>query len=427
MRIGLSQIDITPPVGIDLGGYAARIQPSVAVMDTLALRGIYLQDSNEKLLWLHADVIALSGDFVDSFRAWASKELGLPPNRILLSATHTHAGPVTVCLTACGNTDAQYLQRLRESFERAARAAVAKTQACSITTATGECQLAIDRRKKPSAHTDPVVSAVGFRDGAGNFLAVIANYAMHPTSLGHTNRAISSDWPGYAADVFTSKLPGHPIALMTNGACGNINPPKQNVTQEEVRTFGQKVAESVIQKLAMAPNAHPHLRVAVETVPIALDIMSPAEIDAAVDANIAKGAGDLWARQWIEANESWRRTQKQLVQSGRGATVDIELFAIALGPITILAINGEIFSRFTTTLRESTSVPLFTVTYANRAFGYIPTLAAYDEGGYEVEQAHFFYNTFRPKPGALEYLAEHAAELVRSVNLAPDRATSESR
>jgi neutral ceramidase len=415
MKIGIAQLDITPPVGTDLGGYAARTQPSVAVLDMLALRGLYLEHAGEKLLWLHADLIALNGQFVDDFRAWAQRELSLPADRVLLTATHTHAGPVTIQLTACGNEDATYLASLRNSFERAAREAIASTKSCTISYATSECHLAIDRRKKASAHTDPVVTAIGFRGDADNFLATIANYAMHPTSLGHTNRAISTDWPGYAASFLTDKLPGHPITLMTNGACGNINPPKQNIPQAEVRTFGEEVAGSVVEQLASAPTAQPNLRIAVEIVPIPLDALSPAEIDAIVDANLTKGAGELWARQWIQANETWRTTQKQLVLSGAGYHVDIELLAVNLGPISFVAVNGEIFSRFTSMLREGINSPLFTVTYANRAFGYIPTLAAYDEGGYEVEQAHFFYNTFRPKAGSLEYLAERATSLLKSI------------
>jgi hypothetical protein len=74
------------------------------------------------------------------------------------------------------------------------------------------------------------------------------------------------------------------------------------------------------------------------------------------------------------------------------------------------------FSRFTALVREKVNVPMFTVAYANAAFGYIGTEAAYDEGGYEVETAHFFYNSFRPKRGALEMLADRAAGMVQKLS-----------
>ena len=111
----------------------------------------------------------------------------------------------------------------------------------------------------------------------------------------------------------------------------------------------------------------------------------------------------------------WRDTQKALVEKGEGKSIDIELFAIDLGPVVILAINGEMFSRFTAMLREKIAKPLFVVGYANAAFGYIPTREAYDEGGYEVDHAHFFYNSFRPRAGSLEMLADRAVQLIQKL------------
>jgi len=416
MNLGLAQIDITPPVGIELGGYAARVQPSISVMDRLHLRALYLKDETEKLLWLHADVIALDTEFVTSFRAWAKANLNVREEQVLLTATHTHAGPVTVALTGCGNMDETYLRQLRANFESAARQAMAKTEPVRVVYATGECRLAIDRRNKPSAHTDPVVSAIGFKRADNTFAAVIANYAMHPTSLGSVNRAISTDWCGYAADLLSQNLPGNPITLVTNGACGNINPPKQNIDHATLRGFGQTVAQTVLDKLAAAPADDARLNLAREVVAMPMDTMTPEEIDRVIDHNLTQNVGESWAVPWRIANEAWRETQKQLVQSGRGQTLDIELFTARIGPVTIIAINGEIFSRFTEILRRRTGQNLFTITYANCAFGYIPTREAYAEGGYEVEQAHFFYNTFRPKSGGLELLADRAAQLVEKLN-----------
>ena len=96
-------------------------------------------------------------------------------------------------------------------------------------------------------------------------------------------------------------------------------------------------------------------------------------------------------------------------------TTPIDLLAVGIGSIKMLAVNGEMFSRFTDLLRQKTAERLFVVAYANAAFGYIPTREAYAEGGYEVDTAHFFYNSFRPQPGALERLCERAAQQLRSL------------
>src|ERR1051326_8682691 len=91
-----------------------------------------------------------------------------------------------------------------------------------------------DRRGKASAHTDPIVSALGWRRGDGSFIAAVLNYAMHPVALGHLNRLVSADWCGYAAEKLSRELPGRPVVLVSNGAAGNLNPPGVSVAAEQV-------------------------------------------------------------------------------------------------------------------------------------------------------------------------------------------------
>src|SRR5205085_2794595 len=100
--------------------------------------------------------------------------------------------------------------------------------------------------------------------------------------------------------------------------------------------------------------------------------------------------------------------QPSQVVQGYGQTIAaaiiaaLQLQAIRIGDMFVVAVNGEIFSRFTAELRAKTTDNLFVVGYANRAFGYVPTGTAYEEGGYEVDQAHYFHRSFRARRGSLE-------------------------
>jgi neutral ceramidase len=85
---------------------------------------------------------------------------------------------------------------------------------------------------------------------------------------------------------------------------------------------------------------------------------------------------------------------------------------IRLADVWFVAVPAEIFSRFTDCLRQRTGRRVFTIGYANGCIGYIPHAAAYEEGGYEVETAHFFYNRFRVKAGGLELLCDRAAGMI---------------
>ena len=431
MNAGAAEVDITPDFEVELSGFALRPQPATGVLDPIFAKCIYLDDRNGgRLLWVVADVLALEPALVAGFRAWAGRELGLRPEQVLLAATHTHNAPGVIALTAAGQRSERYVQLLRERMERAAHDAVANARPCDVVAASGTLDLAIDRRNQPTRHVDPTVWSLGFRESGGlrraqssrgPFIAAILNYAMHPVSLGHTERRISPDWCGGASASLSgaigSPTGAKPIAIVTNGACGNINPPFHGASREQVFAWGRSVADAVSAALVSAePMDDPKVSVRSITVPMPLDRLEPAAIDAQADRMVNEVAPKtVWPGPFIRAVNNWRDTLKLLVSRDGGRFHDIELQAARIGDLTILAANGEIFSRFTDGLRSASGESnLFVVGYANNAFGYIPTREAYAEGGYEVETAHFFYNSFRPAPGSLEMLRDKAADLLQS-------------
>ncbi|MDQ3439528.1 MAG: neutral/alkaline non-lysosomal ceramidase N-terminal domain-containing protein [Planctomycetota bacterium] len=424
MNAGAAEVDITPDFEVELSGFALRTQPATGVLDPVFVRCIYLDDgSGGRLLWMVADVLALEPALVASFRAWAGRELALQPEQVMLAATHTHNAPGVIALTAAGRRSERYVQLLRERMERAASDAVAAVRPCEVVAASGTLDLGIDRRDQPTKHVDPTVWSLGFREpGGGPFIAAILNYAMHPVSLGPTERRISPDWCGGAsaslAHAVATQDGSKPIAIVTNGACGNVNPPFHGASREQVFAWGKSVADAVAESLASAtPLAEPELIVRSISIPMPLDRLDAATIDAQADRMVNEVAPKtVWPEPFIRAVNNWHETLKSLVARGGGGFHDIELQAVRIAGVTILAANGEIFSRFTDDLRRATGeANLFVVGYANNAFGYIPTREAYAEGGYEVDTAHFFYNSFRPAPGSLEMLCDNAARLVRSM------------
>jgi hypothetical protein len=408
MKAGAAEVDITPEVGVELCGYAARVQPSVGVMDRLFCRGVYLEAGGGRLLWVVLDLIAVPGEVVEGFRSWAGRELGLRGDQVMVSATHTHSAPATIQLNAAGRRDERYMRRLPGLMQEAARQAVGRLEACEIVTAEGECGVANDRRKTRTALVDFRTLGVGFRRADNTFVATVLNYPMHPVALGHVNREVSPDWPGYASEAMAG-LPGRPVSLVTNGACGNMNPPAEGWSRDQVRELGRAVAESVRPTLAGARAAKDDLRTKAVRVAVPLEVLTPARIEEAAAAELAKiGRDHPWFRPIRDAIETWKLAEKP-------ATVEIELHAVRLGGVTVLGVNCEMFAHFTECLRAKVGPGVYVVGYTNGAFGYVAHSAAYDEGGYEVDSAHFFYNSFRPVRGALEMLCERAAGLIESM------------
>ncbi len=426
MILGTSQIDITPQAGVELSGFAARTQPSTGILDHLFARALYLVCGREKLLWIHCDLVGFDRSIVREFRRWTARELGLGDAQVMLSATHTHAGPCTIHLREAGEYDAAYVEFLLARLRDAARAAVNRPAECEIVAVEGHLDLAVDRRRRASAHTDPRVAALGFRRADGNFAAVMMNYAMHPVALGPTNRLISADMSGQAADVLAQQLTGSPLVLMTNGACANLNPPAENVAPARVREWGGRIAHSVASLLrTAAPCPEPKLQLGRRILSLPLDVLDAAGINRVADkALLAPEPIAQWGDKYRRVVEHWRATLLGNAGPNRNGHNEAELFGICLNGIILLGANAEVFSEFTDMVRARSQRKVYLIGYANGDVGYLPTRAAYAEGGYEVEVAHMFYGGFRHQAGALELLAAAATDLVNGFESNPHNSRS---
>ena len=91
MRIGFSKVDITPPIGTELGGYAGY-RPSSGVHDPLHCRAVLLEQDG--LLYALVAVELMCVDEALYLRiAQAVQDLGITSERLLVCAIHTHAAP----------------------------------------------------------------------------------------------------------------------------------------------------------------------------------------------------------------------------------------------------------------------------------------------------------------------------------------------
>jgi neutral ceramidase len=420
MKVGISHIDLTPAPGVELSGFAIRTQPSTGVLDPLFAKALYLEDGRERFLWVHCDVIGFEPEMVAAFRRAVKKSSGLDESRVMLSATHTHSGPATIRLRECGVYDPAYTEKLLQCLCEVAEAAWSRTEACSVVAAGASIDLAIDRRKKADAHTDPRVGAVGFRREDGTWIAVLMNHAMHPVALGAKNREISADIPGQAAEALARALPGNPVVLVTNGACGNLNPPEANVGFSQVRKWGEGIAAAIAGPLKAAPcGTSQRLDVRCRRMALPVDMLIGAEIDAfAQQALLKPSFHAAWGDRFRRAVEHWQSSMHQAETAGRNAaTREVELMVVTIGEVSFVGVNAEVFSRFTALVRRASDRSVYVVGYANGVLGYLPSELAFAEGGYEVDAAHFFYGGFRFKAGALEQLALEAAELIDDVGL----------
>jgi neutral ceramidase len=416
MKCGVSQVCITPPVGVELAGFVARQQPSIGIHDDLYARALYLEEAGERLLWLHADLLAFERDHAGRLRRALAEELGLHERQILFSATHTHSGPGTLLLREAGAVDANYMAQLDQRLRQAAHHALAHPVDVTLRFVEASSHLGVDRRVPgPHAHADPALPVLTFQDSAGNYVAVLANYAMHNVALSADNRYVSADIAGAVAYVTQVNLPGRPVVLFTNGACGNINPPAESVDFAVSRHFGHYLGQAALYAAQTAATAYPGptLSSALDMVDLPLLIPSADEVETEYERALSNDVSDSPVGEKIgRAYRAWHDETLALLAAGAApCCVTVPVQVVRIGPVTFVALGGEVFSHMAVVLRAALGPHTYVVGYANGDVGYLPHRAIYAEGGYEVEMAYKFYGHFMVAPGGFEALADRAVAL----------------
>src|SRR5512135_3284502 len=94
-RVGLAAVDITPPLGLWMGGYAARKEPARGIAQPLHAKAMAVQDpGGRRAVIVTLDVLGLTGPVADRMARAVRLRHGLPRERLVLCCSHTHSGPI---------------------------------------------------------------------------------------------------------------------------------------------------------------------------------------------------------------------------------------------------------------------------------------------------------------------------------------------
>lgn len=428
---GVARSDITPPVGVDLCGYGARPGPSTGVHDDLAATALYVSDGTGEALLIACDLIGLHHDHVAALRRRIEECAGVPAAKILVGCSHTHAGPATPCIRYLGETDPAYFTGLLETL--AATGAAARRQAVPARAgwARADLRVGINRRQLSGGQTvigvnqagvtAPYVDVLCVDTRDGKPLACLFSHAAHAVALGADNTLISADWPGVARRAIEAARPGV-RALFLQGCCGNVNCRERG--WDGVENQGRQTAAAVLEAAGKTAFSE-QVRVTSALVPLCLPLADPppvAEARARLEESRAQRANlpataNRGVRWMAECAVVWSQEVLALAESGaRSRTVPFDVQAVRIGPGAVVGLPGEVFVEYALNIdRASPFAPTLVAGYANGDVGYIPTAAAYKEGGYEVDNAIRYYGTTMPLPESERLILSGAARALEAL------------
>ena len=410
LRAGFATVDITPPLGVYLAGHF-NARPASGLHDPLTAQVIVLELAERRLALVGCDLIGIPAELTDLVRARVQASVGIPPEDVMVWATHTHAGPI---MNAGGSErrDEGYFRLLADKLSGAVIAANGNLREASLRIAWGEeHRVAHNRRyrlKDGSVRTNPGVGnpeircvdgpmdpAVGalFLSDAEGLQAVLVNYACHLDVLGNGNFLFSADYPYYLRQTLEAAYGRKLVIPFANGACGNINhinvfASRRQGGYDHARITGRMLAGEVLKMEGRAqPLEAQELWGRSKVLELPRRPYSEGEL-AELRAMLANDKIADRAYPKVRA-----RTHLAQHEAGR-AVAPVEVQTLKIGDLALIGIPGEYFVEYGMQLREQSSAAhSFVVELANDSIGYIPTPQAFDEGGYEGTSARFARDT----------------------------------
>ncbi len=423
-----------------MAGYSFRDAPARGIHDELKARVLVLDDGLTRLGIVAMDLISLDLHLVERIRECVAATTGIPGPALLLNATHTHGGPLTLSFRTMGTADSAYQEILVRKIAGAVAQAVANLRPARLSYGESPCQIGANRRPiypesreiRGFAYAGPVapsVQTLSVTNSGGDPLALLILHACHPVTQEGDNMLITADWCGFACKHVREATGGRVMPFLLQGCCGNINPIRwRGFVDAEAngRDVGRAALSAMQRATPLEDNAPSSLRYA-ETVlslpQIPPDATEEERIIADFEVQLSQARAENAPKGKILYLEGrWDCARERLAVAKLPDAELSQPFAVqhlSVGGVDFLGMPGEMFVQYQNDFSAQCPRPVFTTAFSNGCHGYVPTAADYAYGGYEVTGAFHYYGTLMISDDCEQLIRDEVYRLLQIED--PDR------
>ena len=416
LQAGAAIIDVTPQKPMFLHGYPHVERTSEGTHDPLYASALTIDNGDTQIGFCAVDVVFISKEISAKVRSRVHEQIGIPEQNLMISASHTHSGPVIFSDIfydpVVPKADPEYISYLVDKLVQVYTEAFQNKKECkiAITTADGS-GVGGNRRSKTDA-VDPQVPVVVLKEIATDKIFALSTiYCMHPTVLHEDSKLYSADFPGYTRQYIKKKLGEDVVLLYHTGPSGNQSPRhfiKAN-TFDEAQRLGFILGERIVESIGQLRNGSFKDWVVLSAKQSSQMLpkkkfMSIGE----AESKMIFVKNKLKQMQQNSAHPSeirtvecdWFAAEENLQLAQMAATGELEQVYQTVLPaeINIIGIDnnhfvflpGELFVEYSLTIKGSSPEKTFVASLSNGVLaGYIVTEAAEQEGGYEASNSIF--------------------------------------
>lgn len=224
LRAGAAKVDITHT-------------EAGPVNDPLFAKALVIGDGQTTVVIVTLDVVAVGeighvrNDFLGKVRSQVEKELGIPPEHVLVNASHCHGVP-------CADIDVRTIEAIRQAARHMVPVTVGAGSGHEERIMENRRLILKSGRQVDVRHAyalppdeevasvgpvDPEIGILRLDRKSGGTLAVVYNFACHPIQ-GVPSGGNTADLTGFASQVIEDNLDDGATALFLQGCGGDINP-----------------------------------------------------------------------------------------------------------------------------------------------------------------------------------------------------------
>ena len=432
------------PVWVSGGIVAAKGE---RVIDSLFARSLVIEQGGNAIAVCVVDSLAVPASIVLRAKAIVSEQIGIPSDRILISATHAHSAP---CVMGAHGTPVQedYAEQLpgwiAESIVNAYARRVDAQVGYAVTNADrfiycrhwimepghaggvlfsgrdGNIAMMNPGHENPfkirqTAEVDRSIPVLSVQTIDGRPLSVLASFCTHYAGA----PALSSDYFGVVAQELERTLSRDTsapfVGIMANGTSGDANcidfsRPAQPFNHREV---GKYVAQRILDLIpAMTYQSNVTVDGQLENITVNARVADAEELQQAEAYVATKMRGrspsdnPLPSNDPLPSNIEENYARETVLLSKMPRTRDLPLQALRIGDMVIAGYPNETFNAtgFAVRARSPFAVTM-NIGLANEYAGYLPPADQFPLGG---------YTSWRARTSCLEERAE--AMVVEGVN-----------
>jgi len=428
-QAGAATSNITPPIGSEQTVRSKR--EATHVHDELHARCLVLDDGQSRLALVVCDLRHISAEVVVNAKQIIQQSTGIPPEFVLVSATHTHTSGGARLEEGDGQAYYDYRAFLTRRIADGVQRAVKQLQPARIAWGVAEEPTQVFNRRwflmpsrgliygahdnieqvdtnpgyhgllRPAGPVDPQITFLSVQSTEGKPIGLLASYGLHYVG-GIPANTISADYFAIFADRMGELLGADRhqdppfVGIMANGTSGDVNnleryseeelekrgpqPRKKYQPYEKAREVAYLCAEKVLHaRKSLKWHDHVNLSSVQRTLTFERRYPTKEEVEWAEAVEAKK------IKPMSTSRYSTYRTVLAYASEEMPPTIDVVVQTHRIGDLAVAAMPFEVFAEIGLELKQRSPIkPLMNISIANGSHGYLPTPEQHGLGGYET-------------------------------------------